>query len=523
MHFETIDFSENLHNITDNKQFYGGLSYDEESIKEVLQRPVHSHTAQLGSIIETDMSQYGLSEAQQHNIELLKKGHKVVIAGQQAGLFMSPSYIIHKIVSILVVVKELKEKHGYDAVPVFWVAGEDHDYEEVNHTHLYDTYHRRRVKVNYKPNLTVPMSIGFYNYDKKAMAEALDKILRYIGDSSYAAELKKQVTASIERCTSWTELFHSLVHETFKNDGLVIFNSHLEAVRELEVPIMQNMFKQHKAIDAAFKEGQEEFIRTVNKAPVIQTETNVHLFANAASARTLITETEEENAYVLGDEKLNKDEILKRIEQSPIEFSNNVVTRPLMQEMLFNTAVFLGGGAEVAYWGELHKVFGVMETDMPIVLKRMEFIHVDDRISKLLERYELTLDSSITDQIQARKETLIKTHTNDQVLDEIERVKSSLEESFKPLYEYADEYFTSGIIDGNKKRHLNELEYLKKRYSVDIKRSLRTELNNLDELSEKLMPNGALQERLYHPWQYPACNWDYSPLSYTDKLTIIKS
>src|SRR5699024_7924177 len=83
MHFETIDFSENLHNITDNKQFYGGLSYDEESIKEVLQRPVHSHTAELGSIIETDMSQYGLSKAQQHNIELLKKGHKVVIAGQQ--------------------------------------------------------------------------------------------------------------------------------------------------------------------------------------------------------------------------------------------------------------------------------------------------------------------------------------------------------------------------------------------------------------------------------------------------------
>ncbi|WP_256440497.1 bacillithiol biosynthesis BshC [Jeotgalicoccus sp. WY2] len=166
MHFETIDFSKNIHNKTDIKQFYGGLSYDEKSIKEVLQRPVHGHTAKLGSIIEADMSQYGISQEQQHNIELLKKGHKVVIAGQQAGLFMSPSYIIHKIISILVVV-EMKENHGYDAVPVFWIAGEDHDFEEVNHTHLYDTYHRRRIKVSYKPNLTVPMSVGFYNYDKK--------------------------------------------------------------------------------------------------------------------------------------------------------------------------------------------------------------------------------------------------------------------------------------------------------------------------------------------------------------------
>ncbi|MGO1922565.1 MAG: bacillithiol biosynthesis protein BshC, partial [Jeotgalicoccus sp.] len=229
------------------------------------------------------------------------------------------------------------------------------------------------------------------------------------------------------------------------------------------------------------------------------------------------------SGYILGGENLSHEEVLKRIEQSPAEFSNNVVTRPLMQEMLFNTAVFLGGGAEVSYWGELHKVFDVMNVDMPIVMKRMEFMHVDDRINKLLKRYELTLDNTIAVQIQERKEILIKTHTNDDVINEIERVKATLEDAFKPLYEHADNYFKSGIIDGNKKRHMNELDYLKKRYTVDIKRSLRQELNNLDELSEKLMPNGALQERLYHPWQFTFGNWDYSPLNYTDKLTVIKS
>lgn len=523
MNFETIDFSKNIHNTTENKKFYGGLSYDEKSIKEVLERPVHNHTAALGSIIQEDMSQYGISQKQQSNIELLKKGHKVVIAGQQAGLFMSPAYIIHKILSILVVVRELKENHDYDAVPVFWIAGEDHDFEEVNHTHLYDTYHRRRVKVNYKPNLTVPMSIGFYNYDKKAMAETLDKVLSYIGDSDYAAELKKKVSESIERCTSWTELFHSLVHDTFKENGLVIFNSHLESVRELEVPLMQEIFNRHEEIDGAFKSGQNEFLKTTNKEPVIQTDTNVHLFANATTFRTLLTEAKDNSGYILGDENLTHEEVLKRIERSPVEFSNNVVTRPLMQEMLFNTAVFLGGGAEVSYWGELHKVFDVMKVKMPIVMKRMEFIHVDDRISKLLKRYELTLDHTIIGQIQEKKEALIKTHTNDEVLNEIERVKATIEDAFKPLYDYADEYFKSGIIDGNKKRHMNELDYLKKRYSVDIKRSLREELNNLDELSEKLMPNGALQERLYHPWQFKLANWNYSTLNYTNMLTVIKS
>lgn len=521
MHFETIDFSGNIHNTADNKQFYGGLSYDEAGIREVLQRPSHSHTGELGSIIEADMERYGLTDAGRRNIELLKKGNKVVIAGQQAGLFMSPSYIIHKIVSILVVTKELKEKYDYDAVPVFWIAGEDHDFDEVNHTHLYDTYHRRRVKVHYKPNLTVPMSIGFYQYDKKAMTAVLDKVLKYLGDSNYTADLKKKTAAAIERCTTWTELFHSLVHDTFKEDGLVIFNSHLEAVRELEVPMLKNMFENHHKIDEAFKTGQSEFLSAVNKSPVIQTDTEVHLFGNASSTRELIAETA--SGYELGGEIFSAADIISRIEKTPAEFSNNVVTRPLMQEMLFNTAVFLGGGAEVSYWGELHKVFEVMHTPMPIVMKRMEFMHVDDRLEKLLDRYGLTLDNTITGQIQERKETLIETHTNDDIIDEIERVKATVEEAFKPLYNHADEYFSSGIIDGNKKIHMNELDYLKKRYTVDIKRRLRTELNNLDELSEKLMPNGALQERLYHPWQYLNGNWDYSPLSYTDKLTLIKS
>lgn len=521
MHFETINFFSNIHKITGHKQFYGGLSYDEESLKTVLGRPAHDHTRALGEIIEKDMSQYKMTEAQHNNLELLKNGHRAVIAGQQAGLFMSPSYIIHKIISILVVTKEIKEKHDYDAVPVFWIAGEDHDFDEVNHTHVYDAYYKRRVKVSYKPNLSVPMSVGFYQYDKKAMTETLDKILSYIGDSEYTATLKEKVAQSIEQCTTWTELFHSLVHDTFKDDGLIIFNSHLTEARQLEVPILNKMFEKHKEIDQAFKTGQASFLKTVNQSPTIQTETNVHLFGNTSSYRSLLTE--KEGKYSLGEETFTFEDIKNKIQQTPEEFSNNVVTRPLMQEMLFNTAVFLGGGAEVSYWGELHKVFEAMNVSMPIVMKRMEFMQIDSRTAKLLERYDIELDENIVATINSRKEVLIGAHTNDQIAEEIERVKESLEQAFHPLYEYADEYFNKKIIDGNKQRHINELDYLKKRYSVDVKRSLRSELNNLDELSEKLMPNGALQERLYHPWQFSAKNWDYAPLSYTDKLILIKS
>lgn len=129
-------------------KFYQNLNFDKESIDEILKRPQSSHTEELAEIIEKDMSKHGLSNEQKRSISNLKKGHRVVIAGQQAGLFMSPSYIMHKIISIIIVKNDIKNQFNYDAVPVFWIAGEDHDFEEVNHTFVYSKQHRRRKKIS---------------------------------------------------------------------------------------------------------------------------------------------------------------------------------------------------------------------------------------------------------------------------------------------------------------------------------------------------------------------------------------
>ena len=520
MQFETIDYAKQVDQTKDFKQFYGNLSYDQDSLDQVFERPSHPHTKNLAEIMRNDMAKYGLSDQQEENLTKLSNGQKVVIAGQQAGLFMSPSYIIHKIISILVVTKEIKEKYKKSVVPVFWVAGEDHDFDEINHTYVYDSYYRRRVKISYKPNLTVPMSIGFYQYDKEAMKDTLSKIISYIGDSEEIKALQSKVVKEIEQHSTWTELFHALVHSTFKEDGLLIFNSHLKEVRELETPIFIDMFKSHEALDQAFKEGQENYLETSGNQAVIDTETSVHLFTNASTNRELLQESD--GLYHLDGRSFTREEILDWINNHPEEFSTNVVTRPLMQESLFNTAVFLGGGAEVKYWAEIHKTFEVLGLHMPIVLKRMEFVHQDRRLTKLLDKYDLKLTTSLNDELSQLRDDLINTHTNENVLNKVDKIKADLLASFDSLYTETDDYFNDDIIDGNIHQHILQLDYLKNRYTVEVKRALRHELHNLEEISEKLLPNGVLQERLYHPWQFSLDNWDYSPLSYTDKLIIIK-
>src|SRR5699024_8941716 len=119
--------------------------------------------------------------------------------------------------------------------------------------------------------------------------------------------------------------------------------------------MFKTMIESHEKIDDAFVSGQKQLVDALDISPTIFTENNVHLFINAPTVRTLL-EKDGEN-FKAEDDEYSKDELLELLESSPELLSNNVVTRPLMQEMLFNTLIMLGGNAEVKYWGELHKVF----------------------------------------------------------------------------------------------------------------------------------------------------------------------
>ncbi len=522
MNFSKDDFIDKFNQQEEDiLKYYQNLSLNEESVNEVIRRPAHDHTAALADIIRRDMEKFGISDAQERNLERLAAGRRVVIGGQQAGLFMSPAYIIHKIMSIIIVARDIKEKYDHDAVPVFWIAGEDHDYEEINHTFVYDSMYRKRRKVTYKPNLRINMSIGFYEYDKKAMKETLYKIMEMCGDRADLLVLKDKVESMIERHTYWTELFHALVHDVFKDEGVLIFNSHLPGVRELEKKLFRRMIGSHGAMHDAFISGQKAFNEEAGIGPVIQTDTNVHLFIDSNVSRTLLTNND--GHFSAGDAQYTEEELLELLENSPEIFSNNVVTRPLMQEMLFNTLVFLGGDAEVKYWGELHKVFEVMGVDMPIVSKRMEFGYVSPRLEKMMSKYQLSFGPGFYQQAEEYKQSMVQDDLNPDFIRKIHEITKDAEKHYKALHELNSQEFMTDIVDANFKHHLKQLDYLERRYRTEVKRQKRKELGDVRELQERLLPDGVLHERIYHPWQYMTDFREFPPLGYTTDLVIIKT
>ncbi|MGS0652377.1 bacillithiol biosynthesis protein BshC, partial [Staphylococcus arlettae] len=133
---------------------------------------------------------------------------------------------------------------------------------------------------------------------------------------------------------------------------------------------------QHETIDHAFRATQGQTM-AAGLNQMIQTNTNVHLFLEEDNMRQLISYENGEFVLTKSDKRYSKHELLQLAEQEPERFSNNVVTRPLMEEWLFNTVAFIGGPSEIKYWAELHGVFNTLSVDMPIVLPRLRISYIN--------------------------------------------------------------------------------------------------------------------------------------------------
>lgn len=164
---------------------------------------------------------------------------------------------------------------------------------------------------------------------------------------------------------------------------------------------------------------------------MIETDTNVHLFLHEDSMRQLITKKDDVFKLSKSDITYNKDELLKLVEKEPTRFSNNVVTRPVMEEWLFNTVAFIGGPSEIKYWAELNEVFKILDVEMPIVLPRMKITYLPIRIEKLINQYKLNAKNVIMNGIETDREKFVRSKASDTFIKKVE----SLKENHAKIYE----------------------------------------------------------------------------------------
>ncbi|MEK4539780.1 bacillithiol biosynthesis cysteine-adding enzyme BshC [Bacillus sp. FSL R5-0585] len=426
----------------------------------------------------------------------------VVIAGQQAGLLTGPLYTIHKVISILQLAKEKEESLGVKVVPVFWIAGEDHDMDEINHTF---------VAKNKKMKKTI-----FYDRNpKKASASEselsvedcrnwIEEIFKTYPETNFTKDVLKFVDDALKKSNTYVDFFAHLITKIFANSGLILVDSHHPELRKLEIPFFKRIISKYKEVQEGLR-NQQEVIKELGYKPIIETKSHaVHIFMEIDNERVLLEEHQGKFVGKDGAHSFSYEELIEEMERNPARFSNNVVTRPLMQEYVFPTLAFIGGPGELAYWSELQQVFHTVGFQMPPVVPRLTITYVERDIATDLFDLQLReIDPFLNDVDKLRKNWL-SNQIEEPIDDHFEKAKKEIADIHTSLQQFVKKIEPGlGAFAGKNELKINEqIELLERMLKRNVEKKYEVQLNKFRRIQFALRPLGAPQERVWNVCYY---------------------
>lgn len=488
-------------NKLDIMRFFDYSPFDdyEQRVKDLKDRMFDRK--QLVQVLQTINKSWKAPTSTLQNIErLLDEDSVVVIGGQQAGLLTGPMYTINKIISIIQFAKQQEKSLGIPVIPVFWIAGEDHDYDEMNHVHILKD--NKMKKHALWQNDIDQKAISTIDIDEKIANEWVDRLFKELKETEHTKELYAAVKRCLDDSKTYVDFFAQVIFELFKKEGIVLVDSGDPAVRKIESKYFIKLIEKQEEISSGVFKSFEQLKHLGYSISLDVELDDAHLFYHANDERILLKRDDQGNWVGKQNEvSLTTEELLKVASDSPERLSNNVVTRPLMQELLFPTLSFIGGGGEISYWAVLKSAFHSVNIEMPPVLPRLSFTYVDQKINKLLEKHTLSALDAVNDGVDHLKINWLATQSNPPIERVVEQLKLVVEKSHQPLQTIAEDIRSDlgALANRNLDYLYAEIDYLEKRLNNELEEKYATELSVFDIINNTLHPHGGLQERVWNP------------------------
>ncbi|WP_439741087.1 bacillithiol biosynthesis cysteine-adding enzyme BshC [Bacillus pseudomycoides] len=437
------------------------------------------------------------------NIEALADENTyVIVGGQQAGLLTGPLYTVHKIISILQLAKEKEASLGVRVIPVFWIAGEDHDIDEINH--VFVTKNKKIKKTIFHDRHPKKASASESDLSIADCRKWIEEIFKTYPETNFTKDVLQFVEDALQNSRTYVDFFAHLIMKLFVDSGLILVDSHHPALRKLEVSFFKQILSRYKEVQMSLQE-QQQLVKEQGYKPIIETKSNaVHIFMQIDEERVLL---EEENGKFVGKDGIysfSYEELIAEMEKSPERFSNNVVTRPLMQEYIFPTLAFIGGPGEIAYWSELQQVFHVFGFQMPPVVPRLTISYMErDIITDLHDLQLQESDPFVNDIDMLRDEWLsnqIEEPIDNQFIEATEKmmdVHTSLQQFVKKIDPGLQQF-----AEKNEWKIKEQIELLERMLKRNVEKKHEVELNKFRRLQYALRPLGAPQERVWNICYY---------------------
>ena len=314
----------------------------------------------------------------------------VVITGQQPGIFTGPLYTIYKAITAIRLARTLSGESGSTFVPVYWVGGDDHDFEEISRVHLLGKQHTA-VSLELPPEAgQQPRSI-FRLPVSQSLHDLVDVAARQAAGSEFSGEVQAFLHESLEASANLSEWHARLVARLFRDTRLLLFTPELPEARRAAIPVFEREIRYPLASTERVNEGGARLEAAGYGAQVVKAEDACNFFLESAGMRCKVRHIN--GMFHLPDtgEQFDAAALLALLHESPERFTANVALRCIVQQHLFPVRAYVAGPGELAYWGQLKGLFEQFELPMPVVYPRIRAVLTSVKTNKLLARYGLSL------------------------------------------------------------------------------------------------------------------------------------
>jgi len=424
-----------------------------------------------------------ISEATQNNIDSLSEENTFTITtGHQLNLFTGPLYFLYKIFSVINLAEQLNSEHPKNHfVPVYWMATEDHDFDEINY------FNFKEKKVVWDRS----SGGGVGDLSTEGLDEVLKVFEKELGQSVHAKRLISLFSEAYLNHENLSTATRYLGNELFKDYGLVIIDGNDARLKEAFIPFAEMELTQNKSFHK-ISQTTQNLVTAGYSEQVHPREINLFYLTEGIRERII----EKEGRFYINNTELifSREALLKQLREQPQRFSPNALLRPLYQEVILPNLCYVGGGGELAYWFQLKDYFESVAVPFPMLLLRNSVLLVPSKLSEKLKKLNVTVLRLFQEKDSLKTEF---THQISTIDIDFASQREHLQQQFKSLYELAKKTDTSfiGAVAAQEKKQLNGLNHLEKRLLKAQKRKLEDQLERLIAIQDQLFPNQSLQER----------------------------
>lgn len=422
-------------------------------------------------------------------IALLNKSSTFTITtGHQLNLFTGPLYFLYKIIHTIKLSDRLKKEYPeYDFVPIYWMATEDHDFDEINYFNL----NGKKVQWN-RSDVTDNDKGAVGELSTEGLDAVHEQLCAQLGTSERAQKICELFKETYLGHDNLADATRYLANELFSEYGLVIIDAAAASLKRGFIPMMEEELTKQTSFKTV-QQSTEKLEKLSYDIQVSPREINLFYLQDGLRERII----ERDGSYFVHDTQMqfSKAEILEELKNHPERFSPNVIMRPLYQEVVLPNLCYIGGGGELAYWLELKAYFEAVDVPFPLLMLRNSALLMTEKQLGKANRMEI----SIADLFQENNDLVnrrIRRISNIEI--DFSPQKEHLVKQFEDMYAIAQQTEESflGAVKAQEVKQLKGLDHLEKRLLKAQKRKLSDEVNRLSKLQLELFPQENLQERI---------------------------